>query len=774
MNNASGICSVDAIERFLENRLNPDEQNELELHLDACNDCCEQLQWMTANAKQWSHVKEHLGDAGFDLSNIAPEERSEISLDFLKPTDDPHRLGRFAGYEIAGVVGQGGMGIVMKGFDRALNRYVAIKVLLPHYACSSAARKRFAREAKAAAAVVHENVIEIYGVSVDEDRETLPYLVMPYIRGESLQKRLDCCGTLTVAETLRISIQIATGLAAAHEQGLVHRDIKPANILLLDNVERVKITDFGLARAADDASLTRTGVIAGTPQYMSPEQAEGGKVTCQSDLFSLGSVMYLMCSGLIPFRAESPMTVLRRIIDDTPRPIQQINPDVPAWLCGIIEKLLHKKPDQRFESAGELSRILRQCLAHVQQPDAVELPPEIVPSNQQNTSTESSLRNRLIKGVFVMASVLLLGMMGWMLVDANLQAPNPNSLNGQMNGVVIQESQPFKKRFTAEFANLERTRTLNVDIKRGSINVIGHEGDNVIVNLEVPNYMQKSTSNEGLREVRSNNLDFDITSNDNHIKVDSNSRRYITNLQIKVPRNCNLKLDSYQDGNLKVRDVHGHLDVRSFHSNISLTDCSGSASLYSYHGNLQADLSSVDSHRPLEFESYNGSIDLSLPADIHLDTQLRTVHGKVLTDFDITESVNPVRKEVQNDGTKKVEFDKYVRGTINGGGVNLRAEAQHEDIRIRKRMSTSVGTTSGKELGQEADQRLGKKLGQEWNEKIGRKLGEQIDEKLNPQLGKEWNEKLGEKLGREWTDRLNGKTKDGGKPEHDGNPNHDR
>ena len=218
------------------------------------------------------------------------------------PTDDPAMLGRLGGYEISGVVGAGGMGVVLKAIDKSLDRTVAIKVLAPHLAASGAARKRFAREAKAAAAVLHPNVIAIHSVSNDE---ALPYLVMPYLRGTSLQKRLDEEGPLSLHEILRIGSQIAAGLAAAHAQGLVHRDIKPANILLEQGVERVAITDFGLARAVDDATITHSGVIAGTPQYMSPEQARGEPVDGRSDLFSLGSVLYSICTGRPPFRAET-------------------------------------------------------------------------------------------------------------------------------------------------------------------------------------------------------------------------------------------------------------------------------------------------------------------------------------------------------------------------------------------------------------------------------------------------------------------------------------
>ncbi len=233
------------------------------------------------------------------------------------------------------------------------------------------------REARAAASVVHENVVAIHAVA-DPGAPGLPFFVMPYIRGASLEKRLAQRGPLGVSEILRVSMQIANGLAAAHAQGLVHRDIKPANILLEDGVERLQITDFGLARAADDASLTRTGVIAGTPQYMSPEQARGEVVDSRSDLFSLGSVMYAMCTGHPPFRSETSYGTLRRICEDQPRAIREINPAIPEWLDAFTQQLHRKNSDDRFETAQQVASLLEQCLAHVQQPTASPLPETVV------------------------------------------------------------------------------------------------------------------------------------------------------------------------------------------------------------------------------------------------------------------------------------------------------------------------------------------------------------------------------------------------------------
>jgi serine/threonine protein kinase len=229
-------------------------------------------------------------------------------------------------------------------------------------AANATSRQRFLREARAAAAVRHENVIDIHAV----DEGPTSFLVMGYINGQTLQQKLDRCGPLPVKEILRIGTQTAAGLAAAHRQGLIHRDVKPSNILLENGVERVKLSDFGLARPTDDASLTQQGLIAGTPHYMSPEQAEGKHVDQRSDLFSLGSVLYALCTGSPPFRGDSSLAVLRKVCEDTPRPVRDSNPEVPEWLAVLIGSLHAKNPDQRLQSAQELADLLAMRLAEMQ------------------------------------------------------------------------------------------------------------------------------------------------------------------------------------------------------------------------------------------------------------------------------------------------------------------------------------------------------------------------------------------------------------------------
>jgi tRNA A-37 threonylcarbamoyl transferase component Bud32/mono/diheme cytochrome c family protein len=311
-----------------------------------------------------------LEPAGNGAALAAPSEGpeldagGELKLDFLTPSEKPGHLGRLGHYEVTEVIGRGGMGVVLKAFDEKLHRVVAIKVIAPELATSATARQRFTREAQAAAAVRNEHVIDIHAV---EEADGLPYLVMEYVSGLSLQERLDRAGPLEPKEILRIGIQVSTGLAAAHVQGLVHRDIKPANILLENGVQRVKITDFGLARAVDDASLSQSGVVAGTPHYMAPEQAEGKPVDRRADLFSLGSVLYALCTGRAPFRASTTMAVLKRVCEETPRPIREINPGAPEGLVAIIARLHAKDPAERLHSAGEVAELLSQQLAHLQQ-----------------------------------------------------------------------------------------------------------------------------------------------------------------------------------------------------------------------------------------------------------------------------------------------------------------------------------------------------------------------------------------------------------------------
>ena len=374
-------CNESRLQVLLESDEDSAEFRMASEHVESCTQCQQRLLELSGHQYLLLEVRETLrccGDTETYRSNspssviLSVEGNSDddigaecepVSLDFLSPPSHPEMLGRIGRYEIERMIGSGGMGVVLKGFDTELHRVVAIKVLKPHLAHNGAARRRFAREAQSAAAVVHEHVIPIHDVLTDGET---PYLVMQFVPGQSLQTRVDERGPLDAREVLRIARQAAAGLAAAHAQGVVHRDVKPANILLEESVERVLISDFGLARTVDDATLTRTGIVAGTPHYMSPEQATGLPVDHRSDLFSLGSSIYFMCTGRPPFRAEHALAILNRICNDDHRPVDEVNSDVPAELADVVDRLLSKNPADRFRDANEVERALEAILVRLQ------------------------------------------------------------------------------------------------------------------------------------------------------------------------------------------------------------------------------------------------------------------------------------------------------------------------------------------------------------------------------------------------------------------------
>lgn len=436
----------DCLRKLLDDTLEEPLSTQVAEHIADCPACRGRLESLAGEPQWWTRAcrgveailaepqayssSENVASAGHDSDPIRTSHAewrgdqsftTDFAVDFLEPSDAGGTLGRLGDYEILEVIGSGGMGIVLKGYQRELNRYVSVKVLAPHLATSAAARRRFEREAQATAAVVHPHVMAIHAVAANAK---LPYLVMPLVACESLQQRLDRQGPLPLTDILRIGTQAASGLAAAHAQGLVHRDIKPANILLEKSVDRVLLTDFGLARAMNDASLTRSGVIAGTPLYMSPEQAGGDPIDHRSDLFSLGSVLYAMCTGRPPFRAETTFGILRRIRESEPRAIREINPDIPEWFERILLKLLSKSPADRFDSASALSTLLEQCLAHVQQPTAIALPePALV---RTTTKVVSKSRSKVAASWLLLVAAMLTGACLTFLWQ---QAPNSSPTN---------------------------------------------------------------------------------------------------------------------------------------------------------------------------------------------------------------------------------------------------------------------------------------------------------------------------------------------------------
>ena len=414
MNENQVTCDDAALEAMLRRDQSLEPSEELLAHVENCTRCQERISELAGSTAMWHGVKaaisgsaasneqRHISPVNFEQSALHWTE--SMAKQLLSPPTHPEMLGRLGRYEVERLIGCGGMGVVFKAFDTELNRPVAIKLLAPYLASSGPARKRFSREARAAAAVVHQHVVPIH--NVETERES-PYIVMQFVSGESLQARIDRNGPLELCEILRIGMQVADGLSAAHQQGIVHRDIKPSNILLEEDVDRALISDFGLAQAADDASLTRSGFHPGTPQYMSPEQAAGKSVDARSDLFSLGSTLYTMCTGRPPFRAESSYAVIKRISDDVATPIRELNPNIPAWLVRIIDKLLAKEKTERFDSAGEVREVLEACLSHVQQPENFDLPSQLSVQERPAFGKRAiSRRYQLTLGVLMMLSLV--------------------------------------------------------------------------------------------------------------------------------------------------------------------------------------------------------------------------------------------------------------------------------------------------------------------------------------------------------------------------------
>ncbi len=420
-------CDRNTGRRLLEGDLPPVDESEFVRHLESCGRCRQWLDEEAGDEETWQAARDLLSTSseiihwpsttlGQDTQILPPQspgtatEVASFDLAFLSPTDDPAFIGRIGNYEVSGVIGRGGMGVVFKARDRSLNRNVAIKVLAPSLASIGAARRRFAREARAMAAISHEHVVPIYCV---DDHQGLPYFAMEYIAGGTLESRLREQGPLDIISTVRIALQVAAALSAAHGCGLVHRDIKPANILLDPGVDRVRVVDFGLARISNDASYTRSGLLAGTPQFMAPEQVRGEACDARADLFSLGSVIYAMCTGHAPFRAETVYAVMQRIVHDSPRPVREQAEHVPLWLEQFIGRLLSKSCDQRFDSAAEVVQLLEQELSHLQGSGSNPPPPrpwtKVGPSRKR-------VRRRLIISVAVAVIACLgvgIGVVHW-------------------------------------------------------------------------------------------------------------------------------------------------------------------------------------------------------------------------------------------------------------------------------------------------------------------------------------------------------------------------
>lgn len=357
-----------------------------------------------------------------DRTEIAGSANALAQIPMPIKLDPPQRegsIGRMETYEILNVVGRGGMGVVARAFDEQLHRNVAIKVMSDRLIRSDRARKRFLREARAAASVNHPNVVTIHAVA---ESKGIPYLVMEYVDGQALQVRIQQDAPMPYEDVLRIGSQIASGLAAAHRHGIIHRDIKPGNVMLEDGIERVKLTDFGLARLlTEDSDLTSFGDMVGTPAYMSPEQVNGDELSASSDLFSLGCVLYAMFLGKSPFHAPVAFASANRVRDLDPEPLSSLVPSVPTEFSQLVARLLCKDPAGRPPSAAGVAETLLRWSAEIHQ--------ATLPSSRSSIEAVSGPANNSATGrywlVAAVAIVMLVFGVSWFNRGTNDTALKP-------------------------------------------------------------------------------------------------------------------------------------------------------------------------------------------------------------------------------------------------------------------------------------------------------------------------------------------------------------
>lgn len=360
------LTETDRLRALLEGRMAADEQAAMEAEIEASARLRELLaelsgetiftgEFVAAVRGGPASGRDRLRDLIQHLKTHAElRERDDEWRELVTPDPErPDLLGRIGEYEILRVVAAGGMGMVFQARDPKLGRVVALKALSPALAAAASARERFTREARAAASVEHPNVLPIFGIHEGGGDCPVPWFAMAWADGGSLEELLEKSGgRLPFDQVLGFAKQIAAALEAAHAKGLVHRDIKPGNILLDAAGERLWVADFGIARSADDPALTYAGHVAGTPEYMAPEQIDGGEPDARSDWFSFGTLLYRCVTGRLPFVAATSTGVMQAVREAAPSPIEG---GTPRWFGRLVENLLEKDPRQRM-AAGRTVR----------------------------------------------------------------------------------------------------------------------------------------------------------------------------------------------------------------------------------------------------------------------------------------------------------------------------------------------------------------------------------------------------------------------------------
>lgn len=342
---------------------------------------------------------------------VGPNARAESWFGQGDGVATPNLSGKtFDNYRILEPIGQGGMGVVYRAYQPSLNRYVAIKVLPPQLGHDAEFVARLQREARAAARLRHTNIVHIYSTGLAHGHH---YIAMEFLEGETLGQLIKRERRLHPKRVARIVDQVARALDYAHQQGVVHRDIKPANIFVGPG-DRVTLTDFGIAKAAwETGQLTRTGALMGTPEYMSPEQAETGQVDSRTDLYALGVVLYQMLVGQVPFHGTTPHVTIHQIIYEPPPPPRQLNPRITPATESVLLKALAKEPNERFQSGMSLSRSYHNALAG----SGVQAPVTARKPSKASGAGGSTFRWLAI-GLGLVATVLVLAVIGLLILSS--------------------------------------------------------------------------------------------------------------------------------------------------------------------------------------------------------------------------------------------------------------------------------------------------------------------------------------------------------------------
>jgi serine/threonine protein kinase len=487
--------------------LTEEEQDQVAVHLEVCSGCCDVLEHQDApilvrlrhgGGVAWEGGEEPAADAarvtpadlsGGETVGAAPlarprGEKPETDLTTLfQAAQTPDEIGRLGPYRIVKLLGRGGMGAVFVAEDSRLRRTVALKVMLPAIACQADARERFLREARMAAAIEHDHIVSIY--QIDEDHG-VPFIAMPLLKGATLEDRLSPDSPLSVPQILKIGREVAKGLAAAHERGLLHRDVKPGNIWLEEREAesqvpsqpspdcgadfRVKLLDFGLARpSAGGDVISHPGLVVGTPAYMAPEQARGEVPDGRADLFSLGVVLYRLCTAQLPFPGSNPMEVFTALASRVPPPPHTVNAAIPPALSALVMQLLEKDAGKRPASAREVVARFQQIEAAPPQPPA---PPGPTPP--------PGPRHRRARGVAAVGTLLALGALMLGLAATVLRVETPEGtlvvqirdpdvvVSVHDNGKAVVHEQSTKREFSLR-------------VEKGEIHVFDKDGQQLLV-----------------------------------------------------------------------------------------------------------------------------------------------------------------------------------------------------------------------------------------------------------------------------------------------------